>query len=198
MYARQGPGKGSNLSAVKPRATTARADSATDVGLAVARPAIGVDAELRAERAAQQVVDGLPGGLARDVPQRLLEAADGAVQLHRAPLAAEVGIRRVGEVLDVERAPADEVPSEGSGVRLDGALAVGLRIAFAPAVQAIVGLDLHEEPVLVRAGIDQERPDALDLHIFSCQSAASRSSAARGRGPFSAAAAAYSRCSNVE
>ena len=49
-------------------------------------------------------------------------------------------------------------------MRLDGAVAVGLRVALAPAVEAVVGLDLHEQPVLVRAGIDQERPDRLDLH----------------------------------
>ena len=134
MYARQGPGKENELERGEAAGDHGTRRLRHRVGLAVARPAIGVNAEARAERAAQQVVDGLAGGLARDVPQRLLEAADGAVQVHRAPLAAKVRAPREREVLDVEQAPADEVPSERRGVRLDGALSIRLRIALAPAV----------------------------------------------------------------
>src|SRR5262249_3133341 len=168
------------------------------IRIAIARPAVGVHADLRAERPADQVVHGLPRRLAHDVPARLLEAADRGVEIHRAALAAEVRVRHVREVLDVEHAAADEIPAERLDVRLDGPVAVCLRVALAPAVESTVGLDADEQPLLVRAGIDEERADALDVHAISFHRAASRSSAAGGSGPRLTEPAAYSRCSMFE
>src|SRR5262249_58469542 len=151
-----------------------------------------VDAQARAERAAEQPVHRLADGLAGDVPARLLEAADGRVQIHRAAPAAEVRVRPIREVLDVERARADQVARQGVDVGLDGPVAVDLGVALAPAVEPGVGLDADEEPLLVRARVDEERADARDLHRASAQRAPSRARAAGGSGPRSAAAAAYS------
>src|SRR5262249_53480287 len=46
----------------------------------------------------------------------------------------------------------------------DRLVPVGLRVALAPAVQAVGGLDLHEQPVLAVAGIHQVGHDRRDLH----------------------------------
>jgi hypothetical protein len=137
-------------------------------------PPVGVDAKASPHRAAEQVVDGLADGLADDVPERLLHAADRRVEVHGAALGAEVGVGHEREVLDVERTPADEVAPELSHVRLDGPVAIGLRVAFPPAVEPRIRLDLHEQPALVRAGIDEERPDRRDLHVASVRGPAPR------------------------
>src|SRR5262249_21933375 len=42
---------------------------------------------------------------------------------------------------------------------------IALRIALAPSVQTVASLDLDEQPVLVCAGVDEKRPDGLDVHF---------------------------------
>jgi len=112
----------------------------------------------------RQVDDGLAGALAGQVPQRLLDAADRAPELHRAALGREVVIGPVGEVADVAGVAAGQVAAELAHVGDDRLIAVGLGVAFAPAVQAVGGLDLDEEPVLAVPRIHDERRDAGDLH----------------------------------
>ncbi len=140
------------------------------IRIATAGPPVRVDAQSRPEGAPEQVVDRLTGCFAHEVPQGLLEAADGAVQIHRPALGGEIGIGHVREVLDVERAAVDQVAPELLDVGLDGSIAVQLRVALAPAVQAIVGFELDEEPALVGAGIDEKRPDGFDFHGLSAPS----------------------------
>jgi len=127
-------------------------------------PAVGVDLDFVPAGAAQQVVDGLPGGLARDVPEGVLQGADRAVEVHGPALAREVGVGHEGEVLDVERAAPDQVAAQLLDVGLNGAVPVVLRVGLPPAVQALVGLDPDEQPVLGQAGVDEEGLDCGDFH----------------------------------
>src|SRR5206468_2292506 len=118
-------------------------------------------------RTAEEVVDGGAQPLARDVPQRLLDTRDRAPEVHRPALGPEVVIGHVTEVRDVPGIAAHEVAAEGRDVADDGLIAIGLRVALAPAVKALVRLDLDEEPRLAAAGIDQMGCDGGDLHDLS-------------------------------
>ena len=102
--------------------------------------------------------------LAGDVPHGMLQAADGAVVVHRAAPAGEVVECHLREVLDVRGVAPDEVAPELVNMRGYLHIAVGLRVALAPAIDALVGLDLHEAEVLGFAGVDQESFDVGDLH----------------------------------
>src|SRR5439155_2581496 len=102
--------------------------------------------------------------LAGEIPQRLLEPADRAPEIHRAALGCEVVVGPVREVADLAGVAADEIATELPHVRDDRLVAVGLGVALAPAVETVRGLDLDEEPVLPRAGIDDERRDGRHLH----------------------------------
>ena len=143
---------------------TAMLVAATTIRIATASPPVRVDAQSRPEGTPKQVVDRLTGCFADEVPQGLLEAADGAVQIHRPALGGEIGIGHVREVLDVERAAVDQVAPQLLDVSLDGSIAIQLRVALTPAVQAAVGFELDEEPALVGAGIDEKRPDRFHFH----------------------------------
>ena len=101
-------------------------------------------------------------------------------------------------MLDRERVAPDQVALHLVDVDLDRLVAVGLGVALAPAVHAGVGLHLDEQPVLAPAGMDQERLDGGDLHHLLLPARGQPVAAARGSGPLTAAAAAYSRCSRVE
>src|SRR5262249_5084001 len=76
----------------------------------------------------------------------------------------EVVIRPVREVADQARVSADQIASELTDEGGDRVIAIRLRVALAPAVQPVRGLDLHEQPVLAVAGIDEERGDGGELH----------------------------------
>src|SRR5207253_2243601 len=67
-------------------------------------------------------------------------------------------------VADVAGVAADQIARELVHEGGDRVIAVGLGVALTPAVQAVGGLDLHEEPVLAVAGVDDERGDGGDLH----------------------------------
>ena len=184
MCVRHGPGNGSNLSAVKPRATVSLALARVGRRRLGARvPAVGVDADPLAARPAQQRDDRHAEPLAGQIPQRLLEAADRAPEIHGPALGREVVIRPVGEVTDVAGVAAKQVASELRDVRHDRLVAIGLRVALAPAVQAVGGLDLHEEPVLPVARIHDERRDGGDLHGSMSPCRSNRSFSRRTRRP---------------
>jgi len=72
-------------------------------------PAVGVDPDALLAGAAQQIVDGLARGLADDVPQRRLDAGDGAVEFERAAPLGEIVVEHGGEVLDPERIAAHQI-----------------------------------------------------------------------------------------
>ena len=84
-------------------------------------------------RTAEQVVDRLLRGLADDVPQRLLDAGDGAVEFERAAPLRVVVERDLQEMPDLERIAADEIAAELFDLRGDGAIAVVLAVGLAPA-----------------------------------------------------------------
>ena len=98
--------------------------------------------------------------LARDVPQRLLDAAHRAPEIHGAALGREVVVRHVDEVRDVRRLASDDVAPERLDERDDAVVAIRLRVALAPAVRPSVRLDLDEEEILAAAEIGEERRDA--------------------------------------
>src|SRR5712691_940551 len=103
------------------------------LGLAhLVAPAVRVDADARAAGTAEEVVDRLLGDLAGDVPQRLLDARGGAIELERASPLRIIVERDLQDVADVERVAADEVAAELVDLRGDGAVAVVLAIGLAP------------------------------------------------------------------
>src|SRR5207249_1558206 len=106
--------------------------------VAAMRPAVGVDPDLLADRPAKQVIDRLAERLADDVPQGLLEAALGRVEVHRAALAEEIVVDAEGEVLDLEWVAPDQVALQLVDGRLDGLVAVDLGVTLAPAMNALV------------------------------------------------------------
>ena len=119
-----------------------------------AGPAVGIDANLVAAGAADELVHGRAVSLAGDVPHGVLQAADGAVVVHRAAPAGEVVERHLHEVLDVGGVAPDEITLELVNMRGYLHVAVGLGVALAPAIDALVGLYLHEAEVLGAAGVD--------------------------------------------
>ena len=127
-------------------------------------PAVGIDANLVAARAADELMHGRAVCLARDVPHGVFEAADGAVVVHSAAPAGEVVERHLHEMLDVGGVAADKVALELIDVRRNLHVAVRLGVALAPAVDALVGLYLHEAKVLGSAGVYQEGLDISNLH----------------------------------
>jgi len=130
--------------------------------LALAVPAVGVDADALAARPAQQRVHGHAVALPRDIPQRLLEAADRAPEIHGPALGREVVVGHVEEMRDVRGVAPHQVTAQRVHESDDARVAVGLRVTLAPAVRAGLRLDLDEEEVLAPAQVDEERGDATD------------------------------------
>ncbi len=116
-------------------------------GVRLARPAVGVDADALAAGAAQQLVHRLARALAADVPQRLLDAADRGVVVHGAASCREVVVHDVVKCLIWRECSADDIARIAS-TWATIAVAVGLGIALAPAVQAVRRLEPDEEQVL--------------------------------------------------
>ena len=114
------------------------------------RPAVGVDSQPIAQRPAEQLVHRHARPLAGQVPERLLDPTDRAVEVHRPAAIAEVVVDRVGERLDLARVPADHVALQLVQMRPNLHIAVRLRVALAPAVQAVLRLEPHEDQVLAR------------------------------------------------
>jgi hypothetical protein len=96
--------------------------------------------------------------------QGLLEPAHRAPEVHRPALGREVVVGPVHEVGDLGGVAPDEIAAERRHQGDDARVAVGLRVALAPAVRAAVGLDLHEAQVLAPAEIGEERGHAAHEH----------------------------------
>ena len=151
--------------AVKPRLTTASAPRAIVLRLLhLVAPAVRIDANARTNRTAEQIVNRLLRLLADDVPQRLLDAGRGAVELQRAAPLGVVVERHLQDVTDVEWIASDQIAAEFLDLRRDGAVAVVLAVGFAPPDQAGVGLDAHEHKILPPAGIHRKTFDARNFH----------------------------------
>ena len=151
-----------------------RGEPALDHGLGSARvvlrllhlvaPAVRVDANARAAGTAEEIVDRLLGGLADDVPQRLLDAGGGAIEFQRAAPLRVVVERDLQDVTDLERIAPDQIAAELLDLCGDGAVAVILAVGFAPPDDPGIGLDAHEDEVLAPAGMDRKAFDAGDFH----------------------------------
>ena len=92
---------GATLSAVKPESAIRRRALGVLSGVCTAR-AVRVETNPVAARAAEQCVDGQPGDLARDVPERLLDPADRGHE-HRAAAPERVPVHDLPEMLDPAR-----------------------------------------------------------------------------------------------
>ena len=116
------------------------------VGAEVAAVRVGVEQDVVAHLAAEQLVDRLAQHLAADVPQRDVDAAD-----HVGRGAARAGVgeraeRLVPEPLDLRRVLADQQLVELADDARDSAVGdPGRRGDLAPAGDALVGADLDEE-----------------------------------------------------
>ena len=115
-------------------------------------------------RAAEEIVDGLLGRLADDVPQRLLDPGGGAIELQRAAPLRVVVERHLQDVTDLEWIAPDQIAAELLDLSGDGAVAVVLAVGFAPPDHAGIGLDAHKDEVLAPAGMHRKAFDAGDFH----------------------------------
>ncbi len=153
---------GRHLKAVKPRRTASRAPAnASSRRPRALQPVARVAAKRRAHRAAEQSRDGHAEPLAFEVPQRDVERGQRGLE-HGAAAPAP----RVIEAVPVPLGAGGVLPDEVRRVFADRGLdrldrAVQRRLA--PADEALVGGDAHEQPV---APVDPvlERVDAGDLH----------------------------------
>ena len=113
--------------------------------------------ELRALAAAQQSVQRLAGALAEDVPQRDLDAGEG---IDERPVAAQQVHRMqdvAGKRLDV---PASRPITSGATIVSSAALVVGdggMAERLAPADQAVLRLDPHQQDLEMRPGLAGEK-----------------------------------------
>ncbi len=124
------------------------------------RPAVGVDAQPFLHLAAEQLVDRHAELLADDVVERDVDGADGGEHDAAHAVVVEEPVHPVPQLLDVPGALADDdraQVADRGGDRLDAG-EVG---AFAPADQAVGGLDPAEEPRPVAADAGQEHGLAL-------------------------------------
>ena len=122
------------------------ADAADRLGRDVTQQA-GVSAHLRPARAAEQVAERQAGALAGDVPQR---DVDGRMRIDHGSVAAEdvEGLRRLAvQSIDVGRVLADEPRAHIGLERRLGRRDDGVAEALAPAGDAGVGLNLHQQVV---------------------------------------------------
>src|SRR5262249_48112888 len=117
---------------------------------------MGINADAPARRPAEQLVDWHAEGLALDVPQGHVDAAQGAGE-HRAAAVKGMAVDRLPVVYHLPRVLADQVGlalRDGRRPRVGTALDDG----FAQADDVGVGVDLQEQP----ARLHQERFQAGD------------------------------------
>ena len=128
---------------------------------------MAVEADTVTHLAAQQVPDRRVQGLALQVPERQLDAGDGARADHaRHAVALRGGEQLLPDPLDQERVLTDDQRLQVLDRGLHDPRPAP---ALADAVQPGVGMDLHEQPVapagpLGRAAVNQERADIGDAH----------------------------------
>lgn len=127
-------------------------------------PAVRVDADARTAGTPEKIVDWLLRDLSGDVPQRLLNARHGTIELQRAPSLRVVIKRNLRHVADVERVAANKITAEFFDLRGDCTVPVVLAVGLAPSDDATIGLDPHENEVLTPTGIDRKTFDAGDFH----------------------------------
>jgi len=125
---------------------------------------MGVDRYLGAARAAQERADRGVEGLAFQVPQGLVDAADGAGEHHATGAVAggAAGVEIEVNALDVEGVPADDVLLEVGDHGRDGLL-VGVG-GFADATEAFVGVHVYMGPFAAAVRLDQFDGDLCDFH----------------------------------
>ena len=113
------------------------------------RPETGVGIELDpvAQGAAYQLVDGCAEGFAFDIPQRLLDAADGAGP-DRSTAPELTLVMLLPERFNTHRVPADQL-HDADTVRHRQWMAIGRHLA--QTVDARIGLDDHQIPQLPMA-----------------------------------------------
>jgi hypothetical protein len=125
-------------------------------GIVAADP--GVHADAVAHRPAQQLVHGRAADLARDVPQRLVDAGQGAGEHGAAAVEAALG-QHLPVILDAQGIGPDQQVGElvhRGADRVGAALHHGL----APADDALVGLNSQKQP----ARRNRKRLQPLDPH----------------------------------
>src|SRR5262249_56786927 len=102
-------------------------------------PAVRVDADARTAGTPEKIVDWLLRDLSGDVPQRLLNARHGTIELQRAPSLRVVIKRNLRHVADVERVAANKITAEFFDLRGDctvpGVLGVGLAPSADPPIR---------------------------------------------------------------
>ena len=104
----------------------------------------GVGADPIAQRTAEHAVHGQPGGLAGDVPQRHVDAADRGVE-DRPAAKERAAIHLLPQVLDAGGVLPDKKRAEPLHHLRDGLVHLE-QAALAGAVDAAVGFDPHEGP----------------------------------------------------
>ena len=146
-------------------------------------PAVGVGAQPLVATAAEKVVDRLLERPAFDVPAGDLDGADSAA-VDLPALAEDVAPEFLCDQFGLERVHPNDQRLQFVNHRLDG---LGERVdgAFADAVNALVGFDPREQPVLPRVATD-DGADVSDFHevtlaciALSCPPANQRSRTGR-------------------
>ena len=127
-------------------------------------PAVRIDADSRADRTAEEVIDRLSGGLADDVPKGLLDPRRGAEQFQRAAALGVIVERDLQDMPDLKRIAPHHIAAEFLDLRRDGAVAIVLAIGLAPADQPGIRGDAHEHEILTPAGMNGQAFHAGDLH----------------------------------
>ena len=130
---------------------------------------------LAAKRAAEQAMHGNAEVLSLDVPQRDVDAAQPLDHGALLPVIPEPGVDHLPQKFGPQRILADQPWRDGLD---DGGGDPGGAVAFAPADQAVIGLDLHHHRgagVVPRArigeglrqrGFEDVGADGGDLHAF--------------------------------
>ena len=113
-----------------------------------APPAVGVQADLLAAWASQQVVHRLAAHLAGDVPHGDLNGAPCGIEIAAAAADGEVVEHSRAGVLDLEGAAADHVCLHGLDVELYRLFLTLHHISLAPAVHTLIGVDTAQHQVL--------------------------------------------------
>ena len=132
---------------------------------------VGVGADAVVEPAADESVDGLPGRLAENVPDRGLDTAEHPHHRNIGPLREPRGVHAPEQGLDVVRVFPGDVALEGVLHHPARDIAgEGDAVALADALDAVVGRHLHDDPERATdAGRRNGHPgrDVLKLHVVA-------------------------------